>query len=32
MIDAAPILPDLHLQPGELYLARNPAILRTILG
>ncbi len=24
--------PDLNLQPGELYLARHPAILRTILG
>jgi chemotaxis protein CheD len=29
---AAPVLPDLNLQPGELYLARSPAILRTILG
>jgi chemotaxis protein CheD len=28
----APVLPDLNLQPGELYLARGPAILRTILG
>jgi chemotaxis protein CheD len=28
----SPILPDLDLQPGELYLARDPAILRTILG
>ena len=27
-----PILPDLNLQPGELFLARSPAILRTILG
>ena len=26
------ILPDLNLQPGELYLTRRPAILRTILG
>jgi chemotaxis protein CheD len=26
------VLPELNLQPGELYLARNPAILRTILG
>ena len=26
------VLPDLNLQPGELYLARGPAILRTILG
>jgi chemotaxis protein CheD len=32
MIELAPILPDLNLQPGELYLARSPAILRTILG
>lgn len=26
------VLPDLNLQPGELYLTRTPAILRTILG
>lgn len=26
------VLPDLNLQPGELFLARTPAILRTILG
>jgi len=26
------VLPDLELQPGELFLARGPAILRTILG
>jgi chemotaxis protein CheD len=32
MIEPASILPDLNLQPGELFLARNPAILRTILG
>jgi chemotaxis protein CheD len=32
MIGSPPILPDLDLQPGELYLAREPAILRTILG
>jgi chemotaxis protein CheD len=32
MIQPEPILPDLDLQPGELYLARCPAILRTILG
>jgi chemotaxis protein CheD len=32
MIQPCPILPDLNLQPGELYLARGPAILRTILG
>ncbi len=32
MSEPAPLLPDLNLQPGELYLARGPAILRTILG
>ena len=32
MTDAVLVLPDLNLQPGELYLARSPAILRTILG
>ncbi|HTW65972.1 MAG TPA: chemotaxis protein CheD [Bryobacteraceae bacterium] len=32
MSEPAPVLPDLNLQPGELYLARGPAILRTILG
>src|SRR5208282_2634940 len=32
MIPPAVVLPDLNLQPGELYLARTPAILRTILG
>jgi chemotaxis protein CheD len=32
MTDSGLILPDLNLQPGELYLARSPAILRTILG
>jgi chemotaxis protein CheD len=26
------VLPDLNLHPGELYLARTPAMLRTILG
>lgn len=31
MTQPAP-LPDLNLQPGELYLAQTPAILRTILG
>lgn len=30
MIEVVP--PDVDLQPGELYLARTPAILRTILG
>ena len=28
MTQAVPILRDLNLQPGELYLARTPAILR----
>ena len=32
MIETGLILPDVNLQPGELYLARGPAILRTILG
>jgi chemotaxis protein CheD len=32
MIAAPEILPDLNLNPGELYLSRTPAILRTILG
>ncbi|HWC95501.1 MAG TPA: chemotaxis protein CheD [Candidatus Sulfopaludibacter sp.] len=32
MTSAETVLPDLNLQPGELYLARGPAILRTILG
>jgi chemotaxis protein CheD len=32
MTEAGVVLPDLNLQPGELYLARGPAILRTILG
>jgi chemotaxis protein CheD len=32
MMEPPPVLPDLNLQPGELYLARGPAILRTILG
>jgi chemotaxis protein CheD len=32
MSKRAAVLPDLNLQPGELYLARSPAILRTILG
>jgi chemotaxis protein CheD len=32
MIEPAPVLPDLNLHPGELFLARGPAILRTILG
>lgn len=30
--EGSAILPDLDLQPGELYIARTPAILRTILG
>lgn len=32
MPESTAILPDLELQPGELYLARSPSILRTILG
>jgi chemotaxis protein CheD len=32
MTDPVLILPDLDLQPGELFLARSPSILRTILG
>lgn len=32
MTTVGAVLPDLNLQPGELYLARSPAILRTILG
>ncbi|MCX6625363.1 MAG: chemotaxis protein CheD [Acidobacteria bacterium] len=32
MMEPGLILPDLELQPGALYLARSPAILRTILG
>ncbi len=32
MNDTLVVLPDLNLQPGELYLAQRPAILRTILG
>jgi chemotaxis protein CheD len=32
MPESTLILPDLNLQPGELYLARSPSILRTILG
>jgi chemotaxis protein CheD len=32
MIEVAAVLSDLDLQPGELYLSRSPAILRTILG
>jgi chemotaxis protein CheD len=32
MIEISPVLPDVDLLPAELYLAREPAILRTILG
>ncbi len=32
MTETPLVLPDLNLQPGELYVARSPAILRTILG
>jgi chemotaxis protein CheD len=31
-MEATRVVPDLNLQPGELYLAQGPAILRTILG
>lgn len=32
MIEVGQVPPDVDLQPGELYFARTPAILRTILG
>lgn len=32
MVEQLTVLSDLNLNPGELYLARGPAILRTILG
>ncbi len=32
MSEPAPAIPDLTLHPGELYLARTPSILRTLLG
>lgn len=32
MTEAAPEVPDVDVQPGELYVARTPTILRTILG
>jgi chemotaxis protein CheD len=32
MTEQLTVLADLNLNPGELYLARGPAILRTILG
>jgi chemotaxis protein CheD len=32
MIELGPELPQIYLQPGEIYVARNPAILRTVLG
>jgi len=32
MTEVAEVLPHLDLQPGELFVARTPAILRTILG
>jgi len=32
MITPAVVVPEVNVQPGELHLARGPAILRTILG
>lgn len=32
MSSFASVLPEVHLQPGEVYLASTPSILRTILG
>jgi chemotaxis protein CheD len=32
MIVAVPVLPDLNLQPGELFMSLDPSVLRTILG
>lgn len=32
MLETECELPDVYLQPGELHLARQPAIIRTILG
>ena len=32
MMAESAVVPDLNLQPGELFLASSPAILRTILG
>jgi chemotaxis protein CheD len=32
MMGPPPAVPDLNLDPGEIYVARGPAILRTILG
>jgi len=31
-MDLGPELPQVYLQPGEIYVARSPAILRTVLG
>ena len=32
MANVAIELPEIYLQPGEVYLARSPAILKTVLG
>jgi len=32
MADAEKELPEVYLQPGEVHLARSPAVLKTILG
>ncbi len=32
MLEVECDLPDVYLQPGDMYLARRPAIIRTILG
>ena len=32
MLELEGELPEVYLQPGELYLARKPAIIRTLLG
>ena len=32
MLEVESELPEVYLQPGESYLARKPAIIRTILG
>lgn len=32
MIETAAELPEVYLQPGEVYLARSPTILKTVLG
>jgi chemotaxis protein CheD len=32
MIELAPELPQVYLHPGEMYIARRPTVLRTVLG